>query len=392
MKKILSILLLVCTLCATACSPSESSTETPTEEFQSEVLLNSFENYAECYDMTYGYGDKLTIDFIADKEIVTDGEKMARVSYDKTFEGKEESMSIAVPLFKRNDETKNYRDFSKMSRITYDVYNDSENEVVVSTSIMQKVMGEMYTNARSQTIAPKSKATITYTVNRYEIFYALGIKGPTHVNMAFSGIDSVVCVDNLRLHYTEEEFIAPETVIEQNEIIGFEKTYQSFVVYTTKMTYKAEILADMAMASEGNRCLKIRREGVENGVGLTGGGKFGISANYLSNINFDKLAKTAYIAFDYKMSWSGKSLWFVPRLVSVQTGSYANGANCKFECDEQWHTYYISFEYAPMFFDNIEISFDGTTFGDMYFDNFRIVNTLPNDVESKYIAPGFGRK
>ncbi|MBQ5927431.1 MAG: hypothetical protein IIX01_05865 [Clostridia bacterium] len=286
-------------------------------------------------------------------------------------------------------EENNYRNFSNMSRITFDVYNDSENKVGISTSVMQKNIGYMYSNMQGISIEPKSKATVTYTVNRYEIFYSLGIQGPTHINVTISGVDPLVYVDNMRLHYTQDEFVEPKAVIEKDELVRFEKAYQAFVTYTTGTVLKAEVVADITNASEGNCFVKIYRDGVEDGQ-MVYGGKFGISANYLGNINFDSYPATAYIAFDYKSGWTGGNSWVVPRLVSSASGGYANIHGAYFVCDQKWHTFYIPLAFAPTFFDNIEVSFDGGTRGEFYLDNFRMEQTLPENTKSIYVAQKYG--
>ena len=147
----------------------------------------------------------------------------------------------------------------------------------------------------------------------------------------------------------------------------------------------------MTSASQGNCFVKIRREGIEDGIALYRGGKFGISANYLSNINFEAYPADAYIAFDYKTSWSGNTLWTVPRLVSAESGLYANINGCIFDCDEKWHTYYIPLSFAPRFFDTIEIDFQGGTFGEVYLDDFRVETKLPEGIASKYVARSYAK-
>lgn len=383
-------LLLSSMLLATSCNVQKPEEQTEKEEgFVSEVLLNSFENYYDCYD--FYHSGEFEINFVKEPTLVSDGERAMQLSSDVKNAGEVTTMTVGVPLASVDGTGKNHRDFSKMNRITFDVYNESEQDVIVSTSIMQRKIGYMYTNTQSVTLEAKSKTTVTYEVNRYEIFYALGIAGPSHVNLSFKGEDALVSVDNLRLHYTEDEFVAPTVEIDKDEIVGFEKSYQAFVTYTTGTTYKAEIVADMTSASQGNCFVKIRREGIEDGVALYTGGKFGVSANYLSNINFEAYPTDAYIAFDYKTSWSGNSLWTVPRLVSAESGLYANINGCSLDCDKKWHTYYIPLSFAPRFFDTIEIDFQGGTFGEVYLDNFRVETKLPEGIASKYVARSYAK-
>ena len=59
-------------------------------------------------------------------------------------------------------------------------------------------------------------------------------------------------------------------------------------------------------------------------------------------------------------------------------------------CDQKWHTFYIPLAFAPTFFDNIEVSFDGGTRGEFYLDNFRMEQTLPENTKSIYVAQKYG--
>lgn len=143
--------------------------------------------------------------------------------------------------------------------------------------------------------------------------------------------------------------------------------------YTTGTILKSEVVIDPENASEGQRYMRVYRNGIPDGQ-LVYEGKYGISAKYLSNINFES-HNNDYIAFDYKTSWTGQDMWVVPRLVSTQSGAYKNIAHVGLPCNEKWHTVYIPVSLAPQFFDTIELSFDGGTYGDFFLDNFRIEST-----------------
>ena len=388
-KKVLLSISLACALSMAACAAPAEQSSPSAKEFVSEVLLNSFENYYDCYD--FHYSGKFRMDFVNSENAVTDGDKAIQLTYDAVDKDQSTSMSVGVPLSELSGTENNYRDFSNMSHVTFDVYNASETEVTVATSIMKKVIGYGYANTQAITVAANTKATVTYSVNRYEIYYSLGIAGGTHVNVGVSGTNPVVCIDNMRLHYVEDDFVEPEMTIAENEIIQFEKAYQAFAVSTTGSVFKAEVVADVEKASQGNCFVRVYRDGYEDGQVLWGGGKFTIPPNYLSKINFDKYADTAYIAYDYKTSWAtGGSMWAVPRLVSTESGGYANIRGANLVSDGEWHTFYIPLKWSPTFFDTIEIDLSGGSYGDIYFDNFRIVDSVPKGTEGKYIATGYG--
>ena len=359
-----------------SCGKEEKVSKEPVKS-SDVVLLNSFENYEEVYD--FYYSGKYRLDCVTDKQYVTDGKYALKYTVGSQEADSSTAYTLGVPLY-HNGEEESYRDFSKMVKVTYDVYNASEEEVLLGTSILQKKTGLMYSNMQKSTVKAGEKTTVTYEVNRYEIFYSLGLEGPTHVNIMVKGNHPEVYFDNMRLHYGVEEFVAPDTTIDENELIGFEKAYQSFVTYTTGMVMKSEVVVNPEIASEGMRCVRVYREGIEDGEVLYAGGKFGISATYLGNINFEAYTGEAYVAFDCRTTWNdGNKLWIVPRLIAT-AGSYVNVANIIIPCDGEWHTVYIPLSFAPQFFDNIEIDFQGRTIGDVYLDHFRMETTVPENV------------
>ena len=93
------------------------------------------------------------------------------------------------------------------------------------------------------------------------------------------------------------------------------------------------------------------------------------------------------MSFDVKFGWVGASMWVVPRLVSATGGGYMNIHNMSFPADGLWHTVCIPADIAPALFDNIEISFDGGSYGDIYFDDFRILTEAP---EGAIVATQWG--
>lgn len=376
-KKLIGILSLALCLSFSAtvfAACSENSSETMTEEQPSEVLLNSFESYSEVYD--FYYSGAFNFSFNSDAAYVTEGENAVCYKADPVNADTVTANTFGVPLYNLAGD-KNYRDFTKLQRITYDVYNASESEITLATSIMQKKVGVMNSNAQIVTVGAGEKATVTYSVNGYEIFYSLGIDGPTHVNINITGIDPCVYFDNMVLHYGTQTFTAPEIDSTDMDFLTFEKAYEGFVTYMTGTKTKAVTKTDPEFASEGYRYLALERQDAEDGAAVTSNGKFGISAKYLGEFNFSTVAEGSYIALDYRCGWEGAALWVVPRLVSSTSGGYINGQGVNLTADDEWHTLCMPFDRAPSFFDNIEIDLLGTTYGDVFLDNFRIVSELP---------------
>lgn len=376
-KKLIGILSLALCLSFSAtvfAACSENSSETMTEEQPSEVLLNSFESYSEVYD--FYYSGAFNFSFNSDAAYVTEGENAVCYKADPVNADTVTANTFGVPLYNLAGD-KNYRDFTKLQRITYDVYNASESEITLATSIMQKKVGVMNSNAQIVTVGAGEKATVTYSVNGYEIFYSLGIDGPTHVNINITGTDPCVYFDNMVLHYGTQTFTAPEIDSTDMDFLTFEKAYEGFVTYMTGTKTKAVTKTDPEFASEGYRYLALERQDAEDGAAVTSNGKFGISAKYLGEFNFSTVAEGSYIALDYRCGWEGTALWVVPRLVSSTSGGYINGQGVNLTADDEWHTLCMPFDRAPSFFDNIEIDLLGTTYGDVFLDNFRIVSELP---------------
>lgn len=377
-----AIMAAIMVLSSVACNPTDGNDgKDETEGFVSERMICGFENYAEIYD--FHASGTFKLDFNDDKQFVSQGEHSVLLGVDERDANVVTSNTFGVKLY-TNDGTKNYRDFSKVASVTYDVFNQSESEMQINTSLMQKKIGYMYSNPQSTTVAAGEKATITYNVNPYEIYYSLGIDEATHVNVTVTGKNPKAYFDNMVIHYKEEGFTAPNVSIEGNNILDFEKAYHTFVTYTTGLTLKTEVKTDVANASEGSRYVRVYRDGIADGTVKWAGGKFGISAKYLSNYNFANPSKVnSYFAFDYKTDWvSSTTMWVVLRMVAIESGAYLNSKGTGLVCDRQWHTLYIPFNKMPLLFDNFEVSFDGGSYGDVLFDNFRVADELPDEVKA----------
>ncbi|MBQ5926502.1 MAG: hypothetical protein IIX01_01105, partial [Clostridia bacterium] len=86
LKKIITAMICVSTLFCVSCATENSSTqENKQDEFVSEVLLNSFENYQECYD--FYYSGNFVVEF-DDTNNVTDGSYSMKLSSDNVNAGK----------------------------------------------------------------------------------------------------------------------------------------------------------------------------------------------------------------------------------------------------------------------------------------------------------------
>ena len=149
------------------------------------------------------------------------------------------------------------------------------------------------------------------------------------------------------------------------------------------------MLGDANQSSEGTRYLCVYRDGIEDGVVSYNDGKVIIPSNYLNKMDFSKYPTTAYIAYDYKSGWVGGNFWFGPRFVSSEYGGYANILGGNLVCDGEWHTFYIPISYLPKGFDTLELLFQGGSYGNMYFDNFRVVGEVLQGTGSQFIATGY---
>ena len=320
---------------------------------------------------------------------VTHGEKAARLESDVINDGKTSTFTIGVSLYDDTTDENNYRDFSKAQKVTYDLFNAGETAVTVTTTPMKKVGGYAYASSQSAVVEPNTSAEITYVINRYELFYSIGIAGATHMNVSLKGVNVDAYIDNMRLHYIDDEFIEPQVEVGKDEIINFEKSYQTFAVTATGSILKAFVEADAENAAEGNRYLRVKRDGIADGVASYSDGKVIIPANYLNKIDFINRGKDAYIVYDYKVCWIGVPYWFGPRLVSSEFGGYANVTGGSLVADNEWHTFYVPLEYIPKGFDTLELIFQGGSYGEVCFDNFRIEYGLPENVGSQFVATGF---
>lgn len=76
------------------------------------------ESYADAYD--FDYSGKFILSVNKNAEYVTDGAASLYFTVDETRAGKSVEGTFNVPAY-RMDGSKDYRDFSKVSRVTYDV-------------------------------------------------------------------------------------------------------------------------------------------------------------------------------------------------------------------------------------------------------------------------------
>lgn len=125
------------------------------------------ESYSEVYD--FYYSGAFTFSFSSDNTYVTEGEAAVCYAADPVNAGTITANTFGVPLYNLAGD-KNYRDFSKLQRITYDVYNASATEITLATSIMQKKVGIMNSNAQIVTVGAGEKADCDLRVNGYEFF------------------------------------------------------------------------------------------------------------------------------------------------------------------------------------------------------------------------------
>lgn len=361
------------------CSFTACKKETPSNEnMVQDTLVNSFETYGDLFD--FDYSGKFILDVNSDTKYITDGNTSLKYEVGNKQKNALSKSTFNIPVYRANG-TKDYRDFSKAEKVSYDVFNAGSGDVKIFTSLLSKKQGYLYSDSQEYVLKQNESTTIEYSVNRFSLYYALGIDQVTHISITVSGVNPILYFDNMRIHYGSEEFTAPEVTADGYNLLDFERSYHEFVTYITGTEYAAEIVNNPAETQNGNRYLRIYRKNYSDGQVLYGGGKLGISANYLSGYELTSLPETSYIAFDLRMCWNNPSakMWIVPRLVSTAGGGYINVQNITIPADDTWHTVCIPSKIAPLLFDNIEVSFDGGAYGDMAFDNFRVVTEIPEN-------------
>lgn len=374
--KLLSLGLCSILTCAVlgGCGNKSGGKEKENEDFVSKAVISSFESYSDFYNIFTT--DALRTEINSDKNFVTDGEKSLKFMKNHTPTGKYGSSNIGIPLVKNEDEA--LKDFSKALNITYDVFNASNAEVDITTSVMKHTgssLGGSVTRSGEQkiTLAAGEQKAVNYVIDRNMLYFSLGINEPTHINLKIDGVDPTIYVDNMQINYVQESYVAPELTVAEDELCSFEQGFQDFVFAPTGPFAKGELVTDPSGASEGVRYYKVNA--VSDDIS-TLWGQVGFASNYLNKLGVDSVSKTKWLAYDIKITWKGSTSRIATRLIKSAPLRY-NNVYANIPHDNKWHTVCLPMTLAPEGIDSINVSLGMQLKGDLCLDNFRFVDTPP---------------
>lgn len=388
MKKLLSLLLCGALFLLPACSKGKDSDDASKTEQSSYVSLESFDSYDTLNKIWF---NNTLSSASVDTEYFTEGTASMKVEVgdpDK-YADQLRSTSFHIPTV---GEKGDYHDFSMIDEVALDVYGLEGTNLSVGISIVLK--GKTVTSGPSKAFEIKQGEWnhIRFTVNRTVTDASIDVTKISHILVECSGVNAVMCLDNLRLHKTTKGFVSAEFTVdkERGEVCDFEKAYQSFAVTAATingLTPKLEVVTDPEWATSGARALKVTSPVMETNAYYS----IEFSERLLDAAEFNLASTTAYVVYDIYKPFA-RSWWYTTRLRCSASGAYDNVSVTVPE-GIGWHTVCIPMTRRVLNTTNMQINWqsksglpnggaDGVVF---YIDNVRIVNELPTK-GSVYVA------
>lgn len=395
MKKIVS-LLLGCMLCLSAfgcgtvggASSSDSSGGESTET-SSYIHLESFDSYKTVDRI---WCDTNLGDASVDKTYVTEGDASLKVMVADPAKKKDvfSTTTFYVPTVRTDAD---YHDFSMIDEVSLDVYGVEGTDMSVQVAVVLK--GKTVTSGPAAAFAIKAGewTKINFTVNRTVTDASIDVSKITHVQIACSGTNAVMCLDNLQLHKATSGFVSAVATVDKGELCNFEKAYQSFAITGSIIEGKAlglSIISDPDWTTSGVRALKIVAPATESNSYW----QMELSEQLFKASNFNEYTTDKYVAYDIYKPFV-RQWWFTTRIRCSASGAYDNVSTTVPE-GIGWHTVCIPLTRRVMNTTNMQINFqsksglenggkDGVTF---YLDNFRIIDAPP-ETGSVFVAPKY---
>lgn len=202
--------------------------QTPVENViissNSTVLLQGFEDYLEVNKIHFINNFGIAA-INKDKNFISEGNSSLKYkNFDEIIHNNiVSSREFLVPVVTPNH---SFRDLSKVKSIAIDVYNDSEKEVFIYTSIAKKTMSIIKSPGKESLIESKKWTTLEYIIYPQELDLYMDIKNVSHIAFQVVGEMATVYFDNLRLELTDELYVPIKTDLDEGEIMSFDKAYQ----------------------------------------------------------------------------------------------------------------------------------------------------------------------
>lgn len=262
-SKILSKLLclaLVGAVCVAnvGCSDSKDSETVDSNN----VLLADFEDIAQCTQNMIFYYNFGRMTITHEERYVTHGKGAAKINAmgDEYIASGSPAFEVVVP------ETE--RDFSKLKRITFDAYNDTEGDYTIGVYFKLNNSKGIKTESK-QVVLKKGelvKVSPSFNISLLNIgydmtdIYAVGFEF-NKVGQNYEGKNDIY-IDNLRLVKYEDTPAAIEGTLDENEICSFDHLWQTSICFPTAYAampgfeMKVSINSDLNYVKKG-KSLKI---------------------------------------------------------------------------------------------------------------------------------------
>lgn len=388
MKKILSLLLcgLLCVL-PTACQ----GTTNGNGSVEGESVYLSVESFDSYDTLNKIWFNNSLSSASVDTQYFTEGtgSMKVEVSDPVKYLDQQHATNFYIPTIGAKGD---YHDFSMIDEVSLDVYGVAGTNMNVALSIALKGKTVVSGPSKAFEIKQGEWNHIRFTVNRTVTDASIDITKISHISVECSGVNAVMCLDNLRLHKTTKDFVSAEFIVDKarGEVCDFEKAYQSFAVTAATvngMTPKLEVITDPEWATSGARALKIISPAMDTNAYYS----IEFSERLLDAAEINLASTTAYVAYDIYKPFA-RSWWFTTRLRCSDSGAYDNVSIVVPE-GIGWHTVCVPLTRRVLNTTNMQINWQsknglpngGADEVEFYIDNVRIIDTLPTK-GSVYVA------
>ena len=197
------------------------------------MLFHGFESVDELYsfDATNRFG---RVTYNEDTAYVTEGKHSAKLEVYGDFKKGTANPCLHLMADTGNDYA--YPDFSCVKAITFDLYNDSQQERKIEVSLT--FAGGTVTNYQEYALS-QGWNSITYEVDGSQLAVSNDIKKTSMMNITFEKCPNretkpfVFYMDNVEFSLREIEWEAVELVQKENELCNFDDNTKASLVYSS---------------------------------------------------------------------------------------------------------------------------------------------------------------
>lgn len=262
---IVLVVALLCSACLTSCylgsdigdnNGGASGDEIVTVLADNEIMVADFEDFVDCsknmiFDNYFG-----RFEINTDKKFVTNGKASMKVNPrgDKFYNTGLPNMQV---LLSGDD-----RDISKLKRVTFDIYNDTDHEYQISVffKIGSRVLSD---TAPTKIKLPQDEWTnAAMTIDMPTFSLCNDTSDANSVSISFescydANAKNDLYLDNLRFTYTDETSEPVQIELDENEFCSFDKLYQRNVAIEntysamTDYDFKLSINSDLRYSKNG---------------------------------------------------------------------------------------------------------------------------------------------